>query len=135
MWTRIPTAVANYCQYVSLESINRCGFSDKETARASFYKRAKVCQNCTQFGELSVLIVYPFAAIIRSQSRKLSSQQGSRCGPPVASGLPRRPSDRQSMARIRNTEHRDPWATAGIVRWRPPGLDEEAAMVVHSPSR
>ncbi|KAL4914577.1 hypothetical protein BDW62DRAFT_219990 [Aspergillus aurantiobrunneus] len=28
--------------YVSIESINRCGFSDKESARASFYKRAKL---------------------------------------------------------------------------------------------
>ncbi|KAL5336908.1 hypothetical protein BJX70DRAFT_371452 [Aspergillus crustosus] len=28
--------------YVSLESINQCGFNDKETARAAFYKRAKL---------------------------------------------------------------------------------------------
>ncbi|KAL4885413.1 hypothetical protein BJY04DRAFT_230958 [Aspergillus karnatakaensis] len=28
--------------YVSLESMNRCGFNDKESARAAFYKRAKL---------------------------------------------------------------------------------------------
>jgi hypothetical protein len=32
----------NAVSYVSLSSINRCGFSDKETARSSFYKRTKL---------------------------------------------------------------------------------------------